>query len=174
MTDANDRSIDDATRAAAATLLPIARRIDQRPGLASFLRGEWIGHPLHPVLTDLPIGFWTSAWVLDFVPGQRDAARKLIGLGVLSAVPTALAGAADWTQADRRRDRLTVLHIAANSTATMLYAFSWWQRRRGRHLRGVATAQIAAAAATVGGYLGGELAFGASPPEPDTHEPRAD
>jgi uncharacterized membrane protein len=158
--------VKDQTRAAAAALLPVARKLDRRPALASFLRGEWLGHPLHPVLTDLPIGFWTSAWALDFLPGNRDAARRLIGLGVLSAVPTAMAGAADWSKADRARDATTVAHIAANSTATVLFALSWWQRRRGHHFRGVLTTQLAAGAATVGGYLGGDLVFGTPPPPP--------
>jgi uncharacterized membrane protein len=140
-------------------LLGAARRLDRLPRVASVLRGAWLGHPLHPLLTDLPIGFWTSAWVLDFLPGHRDAARTLVGLGVVSAAPTALAGLADVPRIDRRLDRTATRHVAANSAATLLYAVSWWQRRRGRHWRGVATGQLAAAAATVGGYLGGELAF---------------
>ena len=144
-------------------LLDVARTIDKSPKLASLLRGEWLGHPLHPVLTDLPIGFWTSAWVLDLLPGNRAAARSLIGLGVLSAVPTAMAGAADWVQMDRDKDNIAVPHAISNSTATALYALSWWQRRRGHHWRGVIVAQLAATAATVGGYLGGELAFGGNP-----------
>jgi uncharacterized membrane protein len=148
-------------------LLGLARKVDASPALASVLRGEWLGHPLHPVLTDLPIGFWTSAWVLDLMPGRRDAARRLIGLGVLSALPTALAGAADWVQMDREKDAVAVPHVIANSTATALYALSWWQRRRGHHWRGVVTAQLAATAATVGGYLGGELVFGSTPSTPD-------
>jgi uncharacterized membrane protein len=144
-----------------------ARTIDRAPLAASVLRGEWLGHPLHPMLTDLPIGFWTSAWVLDFLPGHRDAARTLVGLGVLSAVPTALAGAADVPTIDRRKDATATRHAVANATATALYALSWWQRRRGHHLRGVVIGQFAAAAATVGGYLGGSLVFGAAEDERD-------
>jgi uncharacterized membrane protein len=138
----------------------VARRIERRPRVAAVLRGEWMGRPVHPLLTDLPVGFWTSAWVLDFVPARRDAARTLVGLGVASAAPTVLSGLADLPRLDRSLDPVARRHVLANSTATALYALSWWQRRRGRHARGVLIGQLAAAAATIGGHLGGELAFG--------------
>src|SRR5262245_45135207 len=63
-----------------------------------FLKGkDWLGHPLHPMLTDIPIGFWTSGMVLDFLAPSsgRKAAQRLIALGTLSAIPTALAGLTD-------------------------------------------------------------------------------
>jgi len=119
------------------------------------------GHPLHPVLTDLPIGFWTSAWVLDLVGGERHApsATLLTGLGVLSVVPTAATGAADWRSLDRRSKRLGLVHAAANVTATALYTASWLARRRGERRRGLWLGHAGAAAATLGGALGGELVF---------------
>ena len=63
--------------------------------------------PLHPMLTDLPIGCWTSAFVLDIVGGKksRPAAQLLVGLGVLSALPTAASGAADWSDTGGRAAR---------------------------------------------------------------------
>ena len=69
-------------------------RFRSRDRSSDVLRGTWLDHPLHPMLTDLPIGFWTSAWVLDIVGGEkdRDAARRLIGAGVLCAVPAAFDG----------------------------------------------------------------------------------
>ena len=72
-----------------------------------------LGHPLHPVLTDLPIGFWTSAWVLDLIGGEdhAPAAQLLVGLGLLSTVPTIATGAADWTALPRRDKRLGLLHV---------------------------------------------------------------
>jgi uncharacterized membrane protein len=148
-----------ATRAA-AVLLPVARRIDRYPAAARFLRGDWLGHPIHPALTDLPIGFWTSAWVLDLVPGGSRSARKLIGLGVLSAIPTAAAGAADWPRLSRSKDPAAVAHLTGVLGATALYALSWRARRRGHGLRGFALAQLGAVAATAGAALGGHLAFG--------------
>ena len=73
-------------------------RVTHRPPISTALAGTWLGHPLHPVLTDVPIGFWTSAFVLDasHQAGVRRVSRFLIGAGVLSAVPTVVTGLADW------------------------------------------------------------------------------
>ncbi len=129
--------------------------------VAGALRGSWLGHPLHPVLTDLPIGFWTSAWVLDVVGGRRSepAADALLGLGVLSAIPTVAAGWADWVQLPRAERRVGVVHAVSNAVATALFAASWRARRHGARRRGVRLCHAGAAAATVGGFLGGHLAF---------------
>lgn len=129
-------------------------------------RGEPLGHPAHPPLTDLPIGFWTSAWVLDLVglvrrrPSTRSAAQTLVGLGVATALPTAFTGLVDVPGLDVRRRRVAVVHALSNATATGLYMWSWRLRRRGRHGAGVAVGMVAAGAATAGGFLGGHLAFG--------------
>ena len=92
------------------------------------------------MLTDLPIGFWTSAFVLDIVGGKRSrpAAELLVGLGVLSALPTAASGAADWSDTDGGSRRVGLVHAAANTSAVVLYAWSWNARRQNRHARGVA------------------------------------
>jgi nitrite reductase/ring-hydroxylating ferredoxin subunit/uncharacterized membrane protein len=123
------------------------------------LSGTWLGHPLHPVLTDLPIGFWTSAFTLDLVGGRRSrrAATQLVAWGVLSAVPTAVTGAADWGDTTGPARRVGLVHATANSAAVACYAASWWSRVRGRHARGVALGLAGATAATVGAYLGGHL-----------------
>ncbi len=74
-------------------------------------------------------------------------------------MPTAAAGLADWSQLDRPRQRVGVVHAAANTAATLLYAWSLGARLRGRRARGVALAMVGATAATVGGHLGGELGY---------------
>lgn len=148
-----DRFADPLHRAVGAAL-PRGPRKDA-------LHGVWLGHPLHPLLTDLPIGFWTSAWVLDIVGGRRSrpAARRLVGLGVLSAVPTVAAGFADWSELERPERRVGAVHAVANAAATGLYALSYLARRRGRPGAGVALGWAGATAATAGGYLGGHLAY---------------
>ena len=95
-TSALDRLVRPLEQAATA-LLPKGRVKDA-------LHGVWLGHPLHPLLTDLPIGFWTSAFVLDLVGRRRtrSAADTLIALGVVTAVPTAAAGMADWSSSTGR------------------------------------------------------------------------
>jgi hypothetical protein len=151
-----------ALGAAADELLPAVNRVLDRSGARPLLSGDWLGHPVHPMLTDLAIGFWTSAWVLDLVPvaGTRPVARKLVGLGVLSAVPTIATGWNDWTGLDDRKRRVGLVHAGANALATVTYAASWWARRRGHPARGIALGWLGAAVATVGGFLGGHLAFG--------------
>src|ERR671935_560345 len=64
------------------------------------LSGTWLGHALHPVLTDVVIGTWLSALVLDATGGDPDASERLIAAGVVSAVPTAITGASDWADAE--------------------------------------------------------------------------
>jgi nitrite reductase/ring-hydroxylating ferredoxin subunit/uncharacterized membrane protein len=125
------------------------------------LSGTWIGHPLHPMLTDLPIGFWTSAMAVDFLGGKRGhkAADRLVALGVLSAVPTAASGLSDWSDTIGEDRRLGVAHAAGNVVAVGLYSWSWVARKRGRRVKGVTLGVLGATAATVGAYLGGHLAW---------------
>jgi uncharacterized membrane protein len=149
-------SLDAGTRILADVRAAMPSELQEELG------GRRLGHPLHPMLTDLPIGFWTSAWVLDLVGGRRraKAAQTLVGLGVLTAVPTALSGLVDWGHLSRGKQRAALVHLAANAAATGLYAGSYLARRRGERGRGVWLGLLASGAATVGGYLGGHLAFG--------------
>lgn len=148
------------------TLEEIADRLVGPPdgARARALRGEWLGHPLHPMLTDLPVGFWTSAFLLDLGGRRLAAASKLmVAAGLVSAIPTAASGIADLRDRDSDADRrVGAAHAIANSVALLLYARSLWLRMRGRRIRGVMTGMAGAAAATAGGYLGGHLAFGAT------------
>jgi len=146
----------DALRgpAAVTTAGPTRRRV---------LLGHWLGHALHPLLTDLPIGLWTSAWVLDVVPvpGACRAAQRLVGLGVLCAAPTALTGWAEWSRTTEQRvRRVGVVHALANGAAAAVFAGSWLARHRGRHTTGVVLGQVAMVATSAGGFLGAHLALG--------------
>jgi uncharacterized membrane protein len=146
---------------------PLARAMRAVPAPARrLLAGEWLGHPLHPMLTDLPIGFWTTAWLLDLVGGRRSArvATAMVGLGVATALPTAAAGLVDWAELSPEKRRPGVVHASANIAATALYGLSFAARVRGRRFRGVALGMAGAAAATAGGYLGGHLVFGTKAP----------
>jgi nitrite reductase/ring-hydroxylating ferredoxin subunit/uncharacterized membrane protein len=125
------------------------------------LSGTWMGHPLHPVLTDLPIGFWTSAMAIDFLGGAKgqQAADRLVALGVLTALPTVASGLADWSDTIGEDRRLGLAHAIGNAVALDLYAWSWVARKRGRRTAGVTLGVLGAAAATAGAYLGGHLAW---------------
>lgn len=180
----DDRSTTTPTRPVA--LAAVARRIESLHGLdrpaefiharleprlgsgavADALHGSWLGHPAHPMLTDLPIGFWTSAWVLDLVGDERTdpVADAFIALGILTVVPTALTGWADWVLLPPHKRRAGLVHAASNALATGLYGASLAARRSGDRIRGRRLAHLGAAVATFGGFLGGHLAFGAAPP----------
>lgn len=119
------------------------------------LHGRWLGHALHPVLTDLPIGFWTSAFVLDLV-GARRSARFMNVCGCVSAVGTAATGVADWTVSDGRERRLGLLHGLLNAAGLGMQLVSLTSSRTGYRRWSWAGFAVSSAAA----YLGGELVFG--------------
>lgn len=125
------------------------------------LSGTWLGHPLHPMLTDIPIGSWTSAFLLDLVGGRRgqEAADMLVGIGVVSALPTAAAGLSDWADTIGEDRRIGTGHAMANAAALSFYSLSWVARRRGRRGLGVTLGFLGAGAATAGGYLGAHLIY---------------
>ena len=142
----------------------VARRF-VRGDTKDALQGKWLGHPLDPMLTDIPIGFWTSGVVLDFLSPRksRKAASRLIGLGVVSAIPTALAGLTDASAIeDPAERRVAATHALGNVTATAMFALSWRARHKGHHARGVLWSLAGTGVATGAGLLGGNLAFGRS------------
>ena len=126
----------------------------------SVLRGDWLGHALHPVLTDVVIGTWTSASVLDLFGGKDSsaAAQRLVGTGLVAVGPTAWSGWAEWSLAGPREKRVGLVHAVSNGLAIGIYTASWVARVRGRHGAGARLALAGATVAGVGGYLGGHLA----------------
>jgi uncharacterized membrane protein len=128
--------------------------------LRSLLLGRGVGHALHPAFTDVPIGLWSSATLLDVLGGRRSrpAAELLLGAGLVAAVPTVVTGIAEWAQTKEPESRVGSLHAALNACAVVLYAASWRQRRRGHHGSGVVAGLVAMGVASGAGYLGGHLA----------------
>lgn len=153
---------DDLDPLAAALAERLPGWIAGGPG-RRVLSGEWLGHALHPLLTDLPIGFWTNASVLDLLGRGRHAesARILVGLGILSSLPTAAAGLSDWSRLDAPDRRVGLVHAQLNAVALALYGVSYVRRRRGlrrgRRRAGAASALLGGLVATAGGWLGGHL-----------------
>ena len=123
------------------------------------LRGDWLGHAVHPLLTDVALGTWTSASVLDLVGGRDSvtSAQRLVGTGLLAAGPTAWTGWAEWCTAGTRDRRVGLVHAVTNGVAIGVYAGSWLARRPGRHRTGAGLALVGAAVSGVGAYLGGHL-----------------
>lgn len=133
--------------------------------VANFLHGTWIGHPLHPVLTDVPIGAWTMAALLDTaaIVARRDdylpAADLCVGVGLAGALASAVSGIADWSQTSGRPARVGVVHASFNIAATALYGAAFATRRRNRAL-GTALSFAGMCLASIGAGLGGHLVFG--------------
>ncbi|SFF58068.1 Rieske 2Fe-2S domain-containing protein [Blastococcus tunisiensis] len=144
-----DKVIEPARRAVNAALRPQA--------VKDLLHGTWLGHSLHPVVVQVPVGSWISAGLLDAIPPLRPAATVLIGTGVAAAVPASLTGAADWSEQDAGVRRLGALHAVANSAALGLYVGSLVARSKGRGTLGrvlsYAGLGIASGSAAIGGHM---------------------
>ncbi|GAA3736814.1 nitrite reductase/ring-hydroxylating ferredoxin subunit/uncharacterized membrane protein [Spinactinospora alkalitolerans] len=123
------------------------------------LHGVQLGHPMHPLMVQVPIGAWLSAAVLDCFPGTERSARRLVNTGIIAAVPAMAAGAADWSRQHERHQRVGVVHAAANNVALMLYGASSMARSRGRHGWGKALGAAGLGAVGVGGMLGAHIAY---------------
>ena len=117
--------------------------------------GRWVGHPLHPALSDLPIGLWTGVMVLDAVdhgPAPRrgiDAAGMLSAAGILAAGATALTGISDWSVSEDRDRRIGLLHGLLNTAALGLQGASLGTRLAGHRgtARALGTASLTVTAA---------------------------
>jgi len=141
-------------------LRPVVDRLPGRPRDA--LAGDWLGHALHPLLTDVPLGCWIGASLLDVVGGRgsRLGARRLVALGLLAVPVTVASGLVDWSRSpDARVRRVGVVHAGGNVAVAGLYLGSWLARRRDRHVLGVVAALAGGGLAVGTGYLGGHLSF---------------
>lgn len=133
--------------------------------IKNFLHGTWLGHPLHPVLTDIPIGSWTLAAILDGIEltgndDYKSGADAAVAVGIAGALGSAVTGLTDWTGTTKKRAKVGLMHGILNLTATGLYATSLILRRR-KNSRGAAItfAMIGYGVTTVAAYLGGQLVY---------------
>jgi len=157
---------EDRVDKVARPLQKKVRQLLSSPGgrvAKDFLNGTWLGHPLHPVLTDLPLGTWTAAVAFDAATatGRTDldrGARASLLVGIAGAVGAALTGLADWSDTSKEQRRIGMVHAGANSVALLLMIGSVVGRGRGwrgaklMSLVGLATSMSAA-------YLGGNLVY---------------
>jgi uncharacterized membrane protein len=146
----------------AGSLARTADRAVRRARLKHVLSGSWLGHPLHPLATDVVIGSWTMAAILDLRRGDDsfEAAKTLVGVGVLAAVPTAASGVSDWADTrDPRARRMGLVHAVSNVVALALNASSYVARRGGRRAFGARLTAATALPLTIGGFLGAHMAY---------------
>jgi nitrite reductase/ring-hydroxylating ferredoxin subunit/uncharacterized membrane protein len=142
-------------------LANLAGRATRPDAVKNILSGTWLGHQLHPMLTDLPIGAWVMAAALDWTAPKSGAkaARRLVGLGILAALPAAVTGASDWSETYAAEQRVGVIHAFTNTAGLLVQTSSWVARRRGRRLTGMALSTSGLGITLAAAYLGGHLSF---------------
>lgn len=126
------------------------------------ISGTWFGHPVHPPLTDVVIGSFLGASLLDLLGAGGKGSERLLGVGLAAAVPTALAGANDWADSEIADDairRVGLVHANTNTWALVLFSASLAARRRGAGGRGTVLALAGNAVMAASGYLGGHLSY---------------
>ncbi len=148
-------ALDRVTR----PLTALVPRLVPSRALRDPLHGVAVGHPVHPALTDVPIGAFTSVAILDLVPFTGPAVPLLLVVGIGSAAPTALSGLVDWSALHEDQQRTGLVHAAANSLALGCYAASLTARLRGRTARGKVLSMAGLGTMLAGAYLGGHLSY---------------
>jgi len=152
------RAVTSAINAGGAT----GRKLDD------FLNGVWLGHPLHPMLVEIPIGAWSVTLVLDTLEALNtgETARQYalgadtsLIIGLLGAVGSAATGLTQWQYTDGQARRLGIVHAALNTAATALYTTSLICRKAGARRAGFWTGLLGYAVVSVSGYIGGELSY---------------
>jgi nitrite reductase/ring-hydroxylating ferredoxin subunit/uncharacterized membrane protein len=137
------------------------------------LHGVPFGQPAHPAIVRLPLGCWTSAVLLDLVPGTSSASRWLVGAGLAGVIPAMATGLADWSALHRHQQRVGFAHGAIQGTSSALFLASFALRAAGRHRDGKVASAFGLTTLLAGTYLGGHLALrlgaGASHAEPIGH-----
>lgn len=168
---ANRRPIDRLSRntffaGLAGRIQPIVKRIVAAGGLPvqNVLHGSVLGHPLHAVLTDVPIGAWTVTAALDLCelcggPSDLGADSALI-VGLAGAAGAIVTGWADWSDTQDDPRTLGMTHATANGLAVTGYLASLLLRRYGRRRLGLFAGLAAYGALGAAAYIGGELSFG--------------
>lgn len=132
-------------------------------GVERFFHGAFVGHPLHPALVHLPIGCFTLAAITDlfiFNPTAAAVSDVAIWVGVIAAIPAALAGFTDWfPYGDTSVRRIGGLHMLLNLAAVALYLISLAFRATDSYGADVFFGYLGFIAVGFSGYLGGVLAY---------------
>jgi nitrite reductase/ring-hydroxylating ferredoxin subunit len=181
---ANRRPIDRLSRSAsigsiAEKVQPVVKELLTRAGLPvqNLLHGSVLGHPLHAILTDVPIGAWTVTAALDaceLVGGPCDAgADAALIVGLAGAAGAIVSGWADWSDTYEDPRTLGMAHAMVNGVAVTGYLLSLALRRSGRRRAGLLTGLASYAVISAGAYIGGELSFGQLLGAKHTAEPLA-
>jgi nitrite reductase/ring-hydroxylating ferredoxin subunit/uncharacterized membrane protein len=131
------------------------------PALRDLLVGRWLGHPLHAVLTDAPIGILFLVIVFD-VLGNQGAATVTLAVGVLTMLAAALAGFADYADTDGKARERATLHSSLMLVALVLYLISLALRlgsAPAASTAGIWLSILAFLVLSAGAYVGGDVVY---------------
>ncbi|MCC6328798.1 MAG: Rieske 2Fe-2S domain-containing protein [Acidobacteria bacterium] len=162
-----DRNFLETTAEAVQPAILNTFKTGGEPGqkIKNALHGTWLGHPLHPALTDIPLGAWTAALVFDLMAeadgaaNPKAAADVAITVGLAGAAGAAVTGLTDWSATGGSARRSGLLHGLLNVGATALYGASLWRRSAGDRRNGRTLAYAGYAVSAMAAYLGGHLVF---------------
>src|SRR5919201_1185078 len=104
----------------AERLQPLIHRAVDAPAVRNTLDGVWLGAPLHPALTDIPVGAWTAALMLDgasTLTGDEalgDAADRALIVGTVAALPAAATGLNDLRDLIGEGRQVAMVHALLN------------------------------------------------------------
>lgn len=144
---------------------PVEQFLTQRAGLRSLLNGAWLGHAVHPALTDIPVGAWTAGCVLDLLDAfginrkLRPATDAVHTIGLVGALSAAVFGIADWSYTMDKPKRVGFVHGATNMLIAGLYAGSLVARAKNKRATGVALSSLGYDLLMLSSWLGGELSY---------------
>lgn len=129
------------------------------------LDGTVMELPLHPAMTDVPIGSWTAALMfdgLDMVTGaraMRNAADASVAVGIAGGIAAAVTGLSDWRYLEGGSRRMGAAHGLLNTAGLLLSATSLILRATGRRNAGRATFLVGYSISGTAAHLGGELSY---------------
>lgn len=128
--------------------------------IRDFLAGTWLGHPLHALLTDVPIGALTLVIILD-VLGQPAAADVALLIGVLTMLAAAIAGYADYSTTDGRARVRATVHSTLMLIALVVYLVSLGIRVSGPTSRTlpIILSIVAYLILAGGAFVGGDVVY---------------
>ena len=147
-------------------LIHKAFRFEGGQRVKNFLHGTWVGHPLHAILTDIPIGAWTAAIAFDALDSMSHrrqyslAADTALALGLVGALGAAACGLTDWQDIDPPARGIGLVHGALNVASVALFGSSLVARRRGARATGRGLAALGYAVSAAAARLGGNLVYG--------------
>ena len=149
----------------ASRLQPLIKRAVSPPPVRNFLDGVWLGAPLHPALTDVPVGAWTTALLLDggsALSGDEAlgaAADRALAVGTIAAVPAAVTGLNDMRDLVGQSRRIAMVHALVNVLGLSLSTASLAYRHKGRRGLARGLSGLGYLTSSTAAHLGGKLSF---------------